>query len=502
MGNSLTPLKTANSRVFLIEGRARPDHQPSYQSCLRMMGVSQGYGDIERIENPDPNQYGKFIEVGQIRGATERATTSLEGRYAIDLRSTLMRLARGGCAVDVQLHLGECQDPSDFNTFSKILILEQAQLTTYNTDDLGALQSGDNAAVNENADLSAKDMYEVVPISFGVQAGSIVTNEVLDVVICDSPSCGDCEVESDGCKKIYAITKGAGGSPSTPPDLVFSEDGGVNWYAVDIDSLLTAEDPDGLACLGTYLIVVSEDSLSLHYVDRAAFDTDTPPDFEEVATGFVVGAGPRAISSYGDTAWIAGGNGYIYKTTDPTAGVTVVDAGTLAVSVMNDIHAYSEDVIVAVGNDGAIVYTENGETFALAGNPVGVGVHLYCVFVKSKTEWWVGTSTGRLYYTLDGGTTWTQKAFAGSGVGRVDDIQFSTDSVGFIAHATAAPRARILRTYDGGFSWKVTPERTGATLPLADRVNALAVCPENPNFVVGVGLADNGTDGIIIVGSA
>jgi hypothetical protein len=84
----------------------------------------------------------------------------------------------------------------------------------------------------------------------------------------------------------------------------------------------------------------------------------------------------------------------------------------------------------------------------------------------------------------------------------VDDIQFSTASVGFIAHATAAPRARILRTYDGGYSWKITPERTGASLPLADRINALAVCPENPNFVIGVGLADNGTDGIIIAGSA
>jgi hypothetical protein len=101
--------KTANTRVFLIEGGARPDHAPSYKSCLRMMAVSQGFGDIERIECPDPFNYGKFIEKAQIKGATERPTTSLEGRYPHDMLSDLMKLARKGCAFDVQLHTGACR---------------------------------------------------------------------------------------------------------------------------------------------------------------------------------------------------------------------------------------------------------------------------------------------------------------------------------------------------------------------------------------------------------
>lgn len=57
MGSSITPVKSAFTRVFLIEGRARGDHKPSYESCLRMMGVSQSFGDIEKIENPDPYEY-------------------------------------------------------------------------------------------------------------------------------------------------------------------------------------------------------------------------------------------------------------------------------------------------------------------------------------------------------------------------------------------------------------------------------------------------------------
>ena len=53
MAGSFTPVKTPNTRVFLIEGRARGDHAPSYVSGMRMMGVAQGFGDVERIENPD-----------------------------------------------------------------------------------------------------------------------------------------------------------------------------------------------------------------------------------------------------------------------------------------------------------------------------------------------------------------------------------------------------------------------------------------------------------------
>jgi len=497
-----TPLKTAHSRVFMIEGRARGDHQPTYESCLRMTGVSQSFGDIERIENPDPYEYGKFIEIGEVRGAIERATTSLEGRYAISLISDLLRLATKGCAVDVQAHFGACTDPSDFNTFEKVLILESAYLTSYDTEDLGALASGDNAAVNETAEISAKLIYEAVPMTYGEKAGTIITNELIDAALCDSASCGDCQDESDGCQRIYAISLQAGGSPSTPPDVVFTPDGGTTWYAHDIDTLGAAEDPSGIDCFGDYVVVVSADTGTLHYALKSEFEDLVDPTFTEVATGFAVGAGePQAIFVIGNTAFIVGNDGYIYKSTDITAGVTQLDAGTVTTSTLNDVHGISEEMIVAVGDNGDVVYTENGSTFSrTTTDPVGVGVSLNCVFVKSKTEWWVGSSAGRLYYTLDGGDSWNEKAFPGSGSGVVYDIEFASDSVAFLSHATSTPAGRILRSFNGGYSWKLSPERSGATIPANDRINVLVPCKNNVNFVAGFGLADNGSDGYAVVG--
>lgn len=181
--------------------------------------------------------------------------------------------------------------------------------------------------------------------------------------------------------------------------------------------------------------------------------------------------------------------------------MTVADASVAnPLATYNAIHASSAENAVAVGNGGVIAKTENGTTWTRVTPFVGVGVNLNCVWVKSATEWWVGTSAGTLYYTLDGGETWTQKSFAGSGSGSVRDIWFATDSVVYMAHSTSTPVGRMLRSTNGGYDWVVMPEGVGS-MPDNDRINAVAACSENPDIVVGVGLAGNGTDGFIVVGS-
>lgn len=500
--SDFTPAKSSFSRVQLIEGRARPDHDPSFQSCMKLAGIDKSFGDIESLQCPDPNNYGKFKEIGRIQGADERATSSLVGKYAADLASVLYKIGRRKCAVDVHLNFGGCgEDPTDNNDFSKKVILEDVMLTGWSTEDMGALTSDEAAKIDETSDISIGDFYEVLELTFSKKAEDLVTVEVVDVVICDQVSCGECDEESDGCQKIFAITLNNNGSPAAPPDCVFSLDGGTSWFAHDIDSMATTEAPNAIECMGKYLVVVSDDTDSLHYADKAEFDGVTDPDWTEQATGFVAGRGPRAIwAANPHYAFIVGNWGYIYLCTDPTAGVTVLDAGTLTISSYNAVHGISENFAVAVGQDGVIAYTENGETWALApATPVGIGVHLNAVLVLSKDVWMVGTSTGRVYYTVDGGHIWTEKAFAGSGAGAVRDFSQSTDSVIYMSHDTAAPAGRIFRSFDLGNSWVLLPEGS-AIMPANDRFNAIAACTEDANMVVGVGLGDDGTDGIIVVG--
>ena len=496
---NFTPSVTANSRVFLIDGEARVDHQPLFESCLKAMGLSQDFGDITKIECPDPSRFGQFIEVGQVRGEISRATLDLVGRYPQNEASMLADFAQKRCSFDAHIIFGTCTNPSDANSFEKRIILKNSSTTTYSTDDLGALGSDENAVINETSSLSIREFYEVLPLGFAVRGGDIVNVEVLDVIVADTASCGDCEDESDGCQKIYAITvTGALGSPTTTADIVYSLDKGATWVAADIDTLGASDDPSALAALSDYIVIVANSTDSIHYVDKSDLDGSTTPAFTEVSTGVVAAGSPNAISQGGSTLWVAGDSGYIYKTTDPTAGLTVVDAGVATSENLSCIDALSDTVIVAGGANGAIIKSTNGTTFQTVTVPEAATINT--VLVIDENYWFAGTATGNLYYTLNGGTTWTTKTFTGSGSGVVLDIVAGAGGILFMSHQTATTSGRILQSFDNGYSWIVLPQDS-STLPANDKLNALAACSDDPNFVVGVGLADDATDGFIIVGT-
>lgn len=497
--------QTGFSRVFLIEGRARPDHAPDYESCLMAGSPSQSFGDVTRIECPDPDEYNAYVEVGRIVGAIERGALPLTGRYASDLASALLRIAKSRCAADIQVHLGACTDPRVFNEFTKNVIFEDAQLTNWSATDLGALGSDGAAHVDESTDISFGEFYEVLQLTFSKKGESTVTNPVIDVVICDTASCGDCDEESDGCEHVYALSKAASGSPGTAADVLYSVDKGQTWASDNINSMTPSEEPNALACLGLYVVVVSEDTESQHYKLKSLIDAGTALNWTEVATGYVAGNGPLDIWSVGNYAFIAAENGYVYGTEDATGGVSVLDAGVATTNNLNAVHALSDKFAVLVGDSDTIIYTLDGTTFQAA-TATGGGGNLKAVWCKNRTNWFVGDDAGGLYWTLDGGVTWTQQgaggsvALPGANWTDINDISFASKSVGYIsAEKDGTPRGYMLRTFDGGHSWVVLPEGV-QSLPLTDAIYAHAACTEDVNFVVGVGLADDGTDGVIVVG--
>lgn len=494
---SFDPAKSAFSRIFLIEGGARPDHTPKYMSCMKASGVSQSFGDITKIECPSSEEYGQFEEVGQIQGAVERATSSLIGRYASDLESDMLRIAKQRCSIDVQVHIGKCTDPRVFNVFTKNFIWEGVSLTNYSTDDLGALGSDENAVINQTSDLSIQNIYEVLPLTFSERASDIMTNEVVDVVICDRISCGDCDNESDGCQRIYEIVGGITGSPGTPPDIKYSLDKGLTWALNEVTSLTPGEAAHAIACLGDYLFVVSNASNSLHWKTLANVNAGTVGGWTEVATGFVAAAEPRDVWSVGVGAFIVGDSGYVYWTDDPTNGVSVLDAGIATSNQLNAVHAISDEFAVAVGNSDTIIFTNNRVNWQAAGAVTGTGANLVAVWVVNEEQWWVLTTSGGVYYTLDGGDSWTAVTLPGN-KDTLHNIAFSSKSIGYIC-GSYSNAGRAWRTYDGGYSWVSLPEGSG-NLPTARDLNALAACEYDQNFVVIVGEGSAVNDGINMVG--
>jgi photosystem II stability/assembly factor-like uncharacterized protein len=280
--------------------------------------------------------------------------------------------------------------------------------------------------------------------------------------------------------------------------VVFSGNAGLTWDTTQIDTMFSDEVPTGAACIGGYLVVISETTAGLHYASIADILAGTET-WTEVATGFAVAIEPYAISSAGPRAtWIVGEDGYIYFAEDPTAGVVAQDEGVATSQDLQAVHAYDRNNVLAVGVSNAVVFTDNGgDTWQAVTGPA-VGVTLNTCWMLTATYWMVGDAGGDLWYTPDAGQTWVQVAVPGTPTA-ITDIKFVDDTVGYLAITVAGPAGKILRTMDGGASWYILPEKTASgTIPANDQINSLAPCPENHNVLYAGGLSDASTDGILL----
>jgi hypothetical protein len=474
------------SRVFLTECGARGDRAPEYESHVIAGGIEREFGEIVSIEYPDPARYGRFITVSEIRGVIERPVISLKGLYTADLVTRLLRQEHKHKESDAHVHFGMCADPGEFDNFLKSIVIEGAEVVDYSISELGALESGDVETIEYEATLSAQNFYEILPISFRDITPTSASGEITDVVMLSSVVCDDCDEESDGCSTIYSVRKGA-----SNPSLIYSVNGGFYWSESIITGMGT-DVPSAIVILGGYLVVFNGTTAGHRYVSRLNIDSWS----SNITTGYSVGGAPNDAWSVGNTAFVVGDAGYVYKCTDPINGVSVVDAGSATSQNLLSVHAIDYRVALAGGESGALIYTLNGDVWQ-ASQSTPTGADIQAVWMVSKSNWWVGTSGGRLYYTTDYGSTWTEKVFYQSGTGTIEDIFFATRNVMYVARATSANTGSMLRSYNGGNSLLVLPDSTGA-MPASRRINAVVSCESDVNFCLGAGLSNDGASGHVV----
>lgn len=492
-------LKTGYSRVWITEDRAGPANVPSLKGNARAMGPSQSLGDRTPVREPDPARYGGYRIVDAIKGEKGLVTISIEYRAGY-VRDAFLELARKGCPFDIQLHYGQCEDPTDFSDFQKATIYEGADISNWAQGEQGAFEQGSEAIVTGTIDTNSLDFYEVFPMVISEIAAAEVVQEIVAVTICDSKQCGACGIASDGCQAFLAVSKSHGGSPGSNATIVYSTDGGATLGVTHIDTLLSSEDPSAATCVGTNYVVLSNEGIALHYAPLATIFTNLDT-WTKVTTGFIAAGKPNAIFSLGAAfTWIAADAGYVYFSADIPSGVTVQTNGSVSAQNLNSIHGIGANDLIAGGNGNVVLVTENGgQTWALVVGPA-VGQNIKTVWMRSKLEWFAGTGNGKLYYTRNAGTTWTEKAFPGSSsAGVVERIKFATPAVGFMSH-TQGGVGRLFRTFNGGQSWRLMPDG-GGTVPDNDRINSFAVCGENVNRIYAGGLGANATDGILLRGA-
>jgi photosystem II stability/assembly factor-like uncharacterized protein len=268
------------------------------------------------------------------------------------------------------------------------------------------------------------------------------------------------------------------------------------WTTASITGIGNSAEPRYLDVAGGVLFV-GTDATTLFYTQLNTV-TGAPTTWSTVtlpaAMTDVYVQSPTAI-------YFSGASGTIYKTTDIATAPTLL--ATVGASNLARIHGNGETV-VAVGAAGQVVYSTNsGVTWTDGTNTSGDDNT--AVFVVGPLSWWVGDDAGGLFVTEDGGASYTQKSFTGSGSGTIFDILFATVECGWVAHQESSV-ARLLTTLDAGDTW-ARDDATSRIVnwPTFEKAGRLAApTTENrvaANYLAIAGLATSGTDGILIAGA-
>jgi len=505
-----TVTKTTSRRIFIQMGGPYPGNVPAYAGAdaqyMILDGVTRPLRSIDPIRVPSPLRNEAFKVVGRKISAPDFPTGTLR---ILENRNTLpFQLGNLDCPFNLYLPVGLCEDPSDFagGWQSIVEIVSWAEATSVDEGARG--QWEEDSQVEDAVSITMESKYAIGSQSFSIKAGTEISREVVDVVYGGGVQCGDCGPTDDGSKRIYAVTKSSGAaSPGLPAELVFSIDGGVTWAQQLIDAFGATEDPLAIDIVGNKLVIIGSNA----YYWAIFNDQGQPGTFTKVTSGFVAGGNPTDLYVLNtNNVFFSGLLGYIYKATDITAGVTVVDAGVATSDGLFRIAGDGNNTVVAAGAGSAVVYSTNGggSFSAVVVEPSAIALDIFALAVKDANTWLIGTGlSGRMFYTrAQGKIAWTPINFTATGVGAVRDIVFATDEVGYFVHDDNTPTGRIFSTWDGGNTWIRNDQGSARILnwPVLSRINRLATAKGSQqvaaNYVVAGGLAGDLSDGILLLG--
>lgn len=511
-------IKLGNKRVFIQRGGPGP------QNTLQYTGVDGQYMSFTGAKKPISGGASPIIAADPFH-ASQFAVVGAEQKPVGDFASgTLEIMERVGtlpfvwsdlsCPLNVYIVNSVCKDPSAFDKgwegYTEVWGLGQA--TDVDGGDR-ALQDSD-AAIKDKMSMWFRRAFACGSIQVGDKATTTVLREIKGVALAPNSLCGNCGIQNNGFRWQYA-THGFN-TGVTAAAVLYSTDYGATWTSQAITGAANTEDIGAIAVVGDLLVVLSPTGASatqsaLYYTTINQTTGIPGATWTKVSTGFpstsqlardMVVLSPREVFFVCDS-------GYILKSTSIPAGVSTVDAAGATTANLARIKARG-DVLVAHGATGKTVKSLNrGRSWALttADPHANTGS---AVEVINATFYWVGSTSGDFYYTLDGGISWTNKAadlLNGVSAVGVQDITAPTPDVLFVCATVAGPLARICESRNGGLSFVNSAVDNPRILNLpstTQRVNRLVVPDTGDlslrvnNFLSG-GLGAT-TDGALLVG--
>lgn len=475
-----------------------PNTQPAYLGCHQLGDIEEPQGDVELIYCPDPSGPNRFKVVGSVQGAAGAPTTSV----TTDVTDDLDTLERAKCPFPLYVHMVKAGRKDVFTNFDRTFIFTNARVTSRGLTALAARTPDDNTRSEQSFDLSGEELLRFLVLDLSRQSIS-EANSINDITFCNEQACRTDEYSAqESCEVGFAACDAGAGVTAN----VLATTNGSTWAATAADPFAADEHILAIECFE-----LGRDEVRV-VAARGVTDASNPPEIaysdDSGATWTLVDVGAdngefvaSRFAMYAldrNAIWLGTDQGVLYKSEDACLTWTEVDDGTSLGGQCNAIHFVDEEVGFVVGDANAILRSlDGGESWStLTGPAAQAGVDALCVFALDRNRVWVGYGDGELYYSIDGGVNWTQRAFTGSGVGEVRDVKFFNEYVGYLLKNVAVPANggnTVQYTIDGGYTW------TTMTTPENDGLNALYLCDLHSFFVCGEAESATGWIGKAIV---
>lgn len=478
--------------ILVRKGQGNVDVQPGgagnpwyyLSSCASMSGPEVPYGDFERKFCQDPKVAGAFRQSSMIQGAPDL--------ISFDLMTKLGKveyLKRLNCPFGMRARYQTCGEREDVTNYDPLMLAYcDVRLQSKSYDDLVVTSAEDDDEILVTSSAVANSEYQPRHITPG-RTGTAATlgDQIInDIEYCDSPKCaGYCGPASDGCSTIFAVTA-ADNAPYAAPNLIKGvknlASGVITWTSTPILGLNGAA--ENVECSGKRVGVTSATDIAFAYNDSPTQDQN---EWNKIVLTRTPSSNHNALFRQGNNWWLGCTLGYILKSVDNGLTWAEAHSATLTTQTINAVYAYDKDLVVAGGNNGAMLLsTDGGQTWSDITETSTTSANILDIVIPPNRprEIYIGTNNGRVYRSIDSGANFTRMSFDGDSVGTVDDLDFCGPCSGealFILHNDAGPRARILRDLSGGAGGNDVEVIMDYTQTIAGGIdlNALACCDVN-----------------------
>lgn len=462
-----------------------PNTRPLYLGCHQLGDVEEPGGDLTRVFCPDPAAMGRFKVVGSYQGEPGVPTFTIE----TPMGKTRDYLERWPCPGNIIVNKASCGRRDLYTNYDRSSVYFRAVRTGRTESGLASRRPGDETESMQSFPFSMEQKIDAFALTTARQTIAAL-GDLLAIHFPEVERCaGDCGPAKERGSLGVVVGTIIAGSVTSSAMIYFTGDGGATWNAPATDPFAAGEDVSAVTSIeidrNTRRYIVARGTTDPGNPAEVAYsddggDTWTPVELGATEDLYVVRAqGLFRLDAY--NIWCVTTAGHIFYSED--GGVTWAEQedGTLTAEALHCVQFASVRVGYVAGANNALLKTEDGGiSWTELVGPAGKGAAaILAMAVVTKNRVFIGYDDGDLYYTEDGGETWLERQYGGSGVGEVTGLRFVNQMVGFLTHDTDAPVGQVYRTRDGGYTWELT------ALPTNDGVNDIWPVDENLAFVAG-----------------